>query len=72
MLDFNRQPTPKSAEETEFDALNEKYTAKFGTPYVFDYAAEPMTWQEALADIRRCIANNKPQAAPHYKRGVDY
>lgn len=72
MIDWmNRQPN-KSAQEIEFDALNEKYTAMFGTPYVFDYAAESMTWDEAIADIRRRIANKDPQPAPDYKPGVDY
>lgn len=72
MIDFDRKPSPKTAEETEFDALNEEYAAKFGTPYVFDFAAEPMTWEEALADIRRRIADNDPQTMPKYKKGVEY
>jgi len=72
MIDFDRKPTRKSAEEAEFDALNETYAAQFGTPYVFDFAAESMTWAEVLADMRQCIATNKPQPAPEYKNGVDY
>lgn len=72
MIDFDRKPSPKSAEEKAFDALNAEYTAQFGKPYVFDFAAEPMTWAEALADIRRRIANNEPQPVPDYKPGVDY
>ena len=72
MVDFNRQPSPKSEEEKTFDALNEEYTKKFGTPYVFDYAADSMTWAGAISDIRRRIANHNPQTAPEYKPGVDY
>lgn len=72
MIDFDRKPSQKTADEAAFDALNEKYTEQFGTPYVFDYAAEPLTWEEAIADIRRRIADNDPQPAPVYKPGVDY
>lgn len=72
MLDFDRKPSAKSEEETTFDALNEKYAEKFGKPYVFDFAAEPMTWTEAIADIKRRIADNEPHAAPEYMKGVKY
>lgn len=72
MIDFDRKPSPKSESEKAFDALNAQYTAQFGKPYVFDFAAEPMTWEEALVDIRQCIVTNKPQPAPEYKDGVDY
>jgi 2-oxo-4-hydroxy-4-carboxy--5-ureidoimidazoline (OHCU) decarboxylase len=72
MIDFDREPSPKSADEKAFDALNAEYTEKFGAAYVFDYAAEPMTWEEALADIRRRIADNDPQPVPDYEPGVDY
>lgn len=72
MIDFDRKPSQKSAEETAFDALQEKYADKFGTPYVFDYAAEPLTWAEATADIQRRIADNDPQTMPDYKKGVKY
>lgn len=72
MIDFDRKPSPKSENEKEFDALNKRYTEKFGKPYVFDFAAEPMTWEEALADIKRRIADGDPQPEPDYKPGVDY
>lgn len=72
MIDFDMKPEEKSADEQAFDALNAQYTAQFGTPYVFDYAAEPMTWAEAIADIQRRITDNDPQPAPKYKDGVDY
>jgi 2-oxo-4-hydroxy-4-carboxy--5-ureidoimidazoline (OHCU) decarboxylase len=72
VLDFDRKPSQKSADEIEFDSLCDVYKEQFGKPYVFDYAAEPMTWEEALADIRRRIADNDPQPAPDYKPGVDY
>lgn len=73
MIDFDSiKPAEKSAEEQEFDMLNEKYTAQFGRPYVFDFAAEPLTWDETIDDIRRRIATNTPQPAPEYKKGVDY
>ena len=72
MIDFDRQPSPKSEEEKAFDALNAEYTEKFGRGYVFDFAAEPMTWDEAIADIRRRIADDDPQTQPDYKAGVDY
>lgn len=71
MIDFNMQPYPKSAEEQEFDNLNAQYTEKFGDPYVFDFSVS-MTWAEALADIRRRIAENDPQKPPEYKPGVNY
>jgi 2-oxo-4-hydroxy-4-carboxy--5-ureidoimidazoline (OHCU) decarboxylase len=72
MIDFDRKPSPKSENEKSFDALNKRYTEKFGKPYVFDFAAEPMTWEEALADIKRRIADGNPQPEPDYKKGVDY
>lgn len=72
MVDFNRAPTPKSEEEQTFDRLNERYTEKFGKPYVFDFADDAMSWTETLADIKRRIANNDPQEEPEYKPGVDY
>lgn len=72
MIDFDRKPSPKSENEKLFDSLNAQYTAQFGKPYVFDFAAEPMTWEEALADIQRRIADNDPQPVPEYKDGVDY
>jgi 2-oxo-4-hydroxy-4-carboxy--5-ureidoimidazoline (OHCU) decarboxylase len=72
MVDFNRTPTPKSEAEQEFDKLNAEYTEKFGQPYFFDFAADSMTQEETLADIRRRIANNDPQKEPEYKPGVDY
>lgn len=66
MVDFDMKPREKTAEEKAFDELNEKYVDKFGSPYVFDFAAESMTWEEALADIRRRIAENDPQHSPDY------
>lgn len=72
MIDFDRKPTPKSAAEAEFDAMNEKYVAKFGKPYVFDFAAESMTLAEAVADMRQRIATNKPQPTPEHKKGFNY
>ena len=71
MIDFDMKPYPKSAEEQEFDRLNEQYTEKFGESYVFDFSVS-MTWEEALADIRRRIAENEPQQIPKYKPGANY
>lgn len=72
MIDFNRQPSPKTAEEKRFDELRAEYLEKFGTPYVFDYGADSMTWAEALADIKRRIDTGTPQTTPEYKRGAKY
>lgn len=72
MIDFDRKPSPKSEKEQAFDALNAEYTEKFGRGYVFDYAAEPMTWEETIADIRRRIDDGKPQPEPEYRKKVQY
>lgn len=73
MIDFKEKRNPvKSEKERLFDSLNAEYTAKFETPYVFDFAATPMTWDEAIEDIQRCITSGKPQSVPEYKPGVDY
>jgi 2-oxo-4-hydroxy-4-carboxy--5-ureidoimidazoline (OHCU) decarboxylase len=72
MIDFDMKPREKSEEERAFDALNAEYTAKFGKPYVFDFASDAMTMEETLADIRRRIDSNTPQEIPAYKPGVLY
>lgn len=72
MIDFDRPPTPKSAEETEFDELNERYTESFGQPYVFFTITDDNTWAETLAEIRRCLETGKRQPEPRYKRGQIY
>lgn len=72
MLDFNRKPSPKSAEEQEFDKLNEEYTAKFGKPYTFAIGIDINTWAETLADIRRRIRENDPKPDPEYEEGLVY
>lgn len=72
MLDFDRQPTPRSAEETELETLRDAYEETFGVPYVFAVGLNVDTMQETLADIRRRIAEHEPQPAPEYEKGVDY
>ena len=72
MIDFNRKPTPKSAEEVEFDRLNEEYKAKFGQPYFFQIGIDSGSWQETLKDIRQRIANNDPKKETEYKAGAVY
>ena len=72
MIDFNRPPREKTEYEKQFDELNAEYTATFGKPYVFDFAADFMSKEETLADIRRRIAENDPQKDPDYKSGVLY
>lgn len=68
MIDFNKPPR----EETEFDKLNAEYKKKFGKPYVFDFAADFMTEEETIADIRRRIAEDDPQTEPKYEPGKLY
>ena len=72
MIDFNMPPREKTTEEEQFDELNAEYIKAFGLPYVFDFAAESLTWEETFADMRRRIAENDPQKTPEYKPGVDY
>ena len=72
MLDFDRQPTPRSAEETELETLRDAYEETFGVPYVFAVGLNENTMHETLADIRRRIAEHDPQPAPKYEKGVDY
>lgn len=72
MLDFDRQPSAKSADEIELESLMAAYQQTFGVPYVFAVGMDENTMQETLADIRRRIAEKKPQPAPEYKPGEDY
>ena len=72
MLDFDRQPSAKSADEIELENLMAAYQQTFGVPYVFAVGMDENTMQETLADIRRRIAEKKPQPAPEYKPGEDY
>lgn len=72
MVDFNRKPSKKSADEESFDKLNAEYTEKFGTPYVFRIGFDGNSWAETLADVRRRIDTNDPQEKPKYTAGVDY
>ena len=65
MLNFDRVPQ-KSADEREFDRLNEQYTEKFGKPFVFSIGAYSPEWPQAIADIRRCIETGQPQPEPEY------
>lgn len=71
MLDFDKPPIEKSAEERTFDELNVEYRKKFGVTYVFNVGF-PMTWDEVFTDIRRRIAENDPQPVPDYKPGELY
>lgn len=72
MIDFDKPSRVKTEDEKRFDDLNAEYQKAFGIPYVFDYAAESMTFEETLADMRRRIAENDPQKPPAYKPGVEY
>ena len=72
MIDFDRRPSPKSAEEIEFDELNKQYEAKFGEPYFFQIGIDSGSWQETLKDIRQRIANNDPKEEVEYEQGDTY
>ena len=72
MIDFDRKPTKKNAQEQEFDTLNKEYAEKFGSLYVFSIGVDFMTLEEALSDIRQRIATNNPQPAPDYEPGNVY
>lgn len=72
MLNFDRKPTPKSADELELESLQSAYEETFGVPYVFAIGINMDTMQETLADIRRRIADNDPQPTPEYEKGVVY
>ena len=72
MIDFNREPSPKTEEEKAFDALNEQYEEKFGTPYVFAIGVDGRDWPEVLEDIRRRIEQGEPQPEPEYQQGDIY
>lgn len=72
MLNFDREPTPRSADEIELESLMAAYAETFGKPYVFAVGINTNTMHETLSDIRRRIANKDPQPAPDYKPGVDY
>lgn len=66
MIDFNRKPTEKTDEEKKFDSVNKEYTDKFGRPYTFRVGLDYSTYPEAIADMRRRIAENDPQPSPDY------
>ena len=72
MIDFNRKPSQKSENETLFDKLNEEYQNKFGEPYVTCFGKNVMSWENMIADIRKCIETGKPQYITPYKEGVTY
>ena len=67
MIDFNIKPREKTEEEKAFDNLNEEYEEKFGVPYFFAMCIDMPSWSEAIADIRRRIAENDPQQPPDYE-----
>lgn len=71
MIDFSRKPTPKSAEEQEFDRLNAEYEEKFGEPYTLRVGFGA-SWAETLEDIRKRISANDPQSKPDYEPGNVY
>ena len=66
MIDFSAPAREKTPEERQFDALNSEYEEKFGVPYYFAIGIDLPTWEDALADIRRRIAENDPQHSPDY------
>ena len=72
MVNFNRKPSQKSADEEAFDKLNSEYIEKFGKPYVFGIGTNSESWAETLADVRRRIDENDPQREPEYTAGVVY
>ena len=72
MIDFDRKPSQKSAEEIEFDELNKQYEAKFGQPYFFQIGIDSGSWQETLKDIRQRIANDDPKEEIKYTEGYNY
>ena len=72
MINFDRKPSEKSAEEKRFDELNAKYKEKFGKRYVFSIGLDFQTWEEAIEDIQKRIETNRPQAEPDYEPGMVY
>lgn len=72
MIDFDRKPTEKSAEEIELDAAMNDYAVKFGAGYSFRIGLDFQTTAEAIADIRKRIAENDPQPTPEYEPGAIY
>ena len=72
MIDFDRKPSKKSAEEVEFEEASKEYAQKFGAGYALRYSDEFQTIPEAIADIRRRITENDPQPAPEYEPGDIY
>lgn len=72
MIDFNVPQRAKTPEEKQFDELNEKYEALFGFPYHFAIGINLPTWEEAISDIRRRIAENDPQPPPDYDPNYVY
>lgn len=72
MIDFSRKPSPKSEQETRFDEVAGRYEAAFGVPYVFSIGLDFQTWEEAIADVERRIAEKDPQQPPDYEEGVNY
>lgn len=72
MIDFDRKPSKKSPEEVEFEKASEEYAQKFGAGYSFRIGLDFQTFPEAIADIRRRIADNDPQPVPDYEPGDVY
>lgn len=66
MIDFSVPQRTKTPEEKQFDELNAKYEEQFGVSYHFAIGINLPTWEEAIADIRRRIAENDPQPSPDY------
>ena len=71
-MTFDRKPAQKSQQEQEFDKLNRLYTERFGEPYRFSVGIDASSWDEVLADIRRCLDTDKKQPAPDYDLNYVY
>ena len=57
--------------DTPLKKAMERYREVFGTEYVF-WVGFPVTEDEAIAEIEKCIRENKPQKEPTYEEGRVY
>ena len=67
----NRKPN-KSPDEIAFDKAREAYQNHFGEPYVIDFAGEHKTFEEAIAEIDRLIAEDQKQPVDDYVADAVY
>lgn len=71
MIDFSKTEE-QSPRTKEFYKLKAQYLEKFGEPFVLDIGTYSPTWEEAIRDIKACIATGKPQVIPDYNPDYTY